>query len=187
MWWLSFKSLCIITWWYMSSLPPWNNNWDPCYSDLQAEDNCSVVRRVALQLRERTQYLTSENATLRSRVADLERVSMVQFAGPAFSQIRCVETSYWGDMDNNNIMVVILPCWGQVWPIQILITRQPAETLGIASTGFMYEQSESQVVGMHITLYFPLLCHLLMLKIHFSSSVWISVPCERVQAREVLL
>ena len=60
---------------------------------MQSEENCAVVRRIALQLRERARYLASENASLRSRVAEMERVATF-FTVPAFSQIRCIETSY---------------------------------------------------------------------------------------------
>ena len=35
---------------------------------LQAEDKCALVRRVALQLQERSRALAAENASLRSQV-----------------------------------------------------------------------------------------------------------------------
>ena len=41
-----------------------------------------------------------------------------------------------------NNMVVTSSCRGQLWPIQIPITRRPAETLGTTSTGIIYEQHE---------------------------------------------
>lgn len=72
---------------------PWT-----AFPGMQAEENCAVVRRVALQLRDRNRSLAAENTLLRGRVADMERVALMHFPGgghmPAFSQLRCVETSY---------------------------------------------------------------------------------------------
>ena len=70
-----------------------------CVMALQAEDNCAMVRKVALKLQERSRSLAADNLVLRNRVADLERLVMMDFSGggqsacmAAFTQLRCAET-----------------------------------------------------------------------------------------------